>query len=75
MGQHNLVTLSAVMRVSLDKDQPGLLIRVWIQLNQHPIEKSCTTDKKLMAFFSNRVASLLISLILQKNRSTILRMA
>jgi len=51
------------------------IIRVWTQLNQHLIAKICTIDKKLMAFFSNLVASLRISFILQKNLSTILRMA
>ncbi len=51
------------------------ITRVWTQFSQHLIAKSCTIDKKLMAFFSNRVASLRISFILQKKRSTILRMA
>ena len=51
------------------------LIRVWTHFSQHLIVKSCTIDKKLMAFFSNLVASLRISFILQKKRSTILRMA
>ena len=49
--------------------------RVWTQFNQHLIAKSCNIDKKFTAFFSKRVASLRISFILQKNRSTMLRIA
>lgn len=45
--------------------------RVRTQFAQHLIAKSCTIDKKLRAFFSNLVASLRISFILQKKRSTI----
>lgn len=45
--------------------------RVWTQLHQHLIAKSCTIERKFRAFFSKRVASLRMSFILQKKRSTI----
>jgi hypothetical protein len=57
------------------KNAASEITRVWTQFSQHLIAKSCTIDKKLMAFFSNRVASLRMSFILQKNRSTMLRIA
>lgn len=49
--------------------------RVWTQLIQHLIANMYIMLWKLIACFSKRVASLRISFILQKKRSTILRMA
>ena len=49
--------------------------RVWTQLIQHLIANMYIIFWKLIAVFSNLVANLRISFILQKKRSTILRMA
>ena len=49
--------------------------RVWTQLIQHLITKRCSIARKFWAYFSNRVDSLRLSFILQKKRSTMLRMA
>ena len=49
--------------------------RVWTQLIQHLIANIYIMFWKLIAVFSNLVASLRMSFILQKNRSTILRIA
>ena len=51
------------------------LTRVWTQLHQHLIAKMYSIERKFVAVFSKRVASLRMSFILQKKRSTILRMA
>ncbi len=51
------------------------LLRVWTQLIQHFAAKRYIMLMKFLRDFSNRVASRLMSFILQKNRSTILRMA
>lgn len=50
-------------------------IRVWTHLIQHLMAKRCSMDVKFRPSFSNRVASLRMSFILQKNRSTMFRMA
>jgi hypothetical protein len=50
-------------------------IRVWTQLIQHLIAKMWSMARKFWAYFSKRVESLRISFILQKKRSTMLRMA
>ena len=50
-------------------------IRVWTQLIQHLIENRYMKFRKFAAFFSNLVANLRISFILQKKRSTMFRMA
>ena len=62
------------------KDQVGLLrhflvLRVWTQLHQHLSAKMYSIERKLVAVFSKRVASLRMSFILQKKRSTMLRLA
>jgi len=49
--------------------------RVWTQLIPHLIANMYIMLWKLRACFSNRVASLRISFILQKKRSTMLRIA
>jgi dGTP triphosphohydrolase len=49
--------------------------RVWTQLHQHLNAKIYNIDRKLVAVFSKRVASLRMSFILQKKRSTMLRLA
>ena len=49
--------------------------RVWTQLHQHLIAKMYSIERKLVAVFSKRVASLRMSFILQKKRSTMLRLA
>ena len=51
------------------------VFRVWTQLSQHLIAKSCTIPRKLTFSFSYRVVSRRISFILQKKRSTRLRIA
>ena len=57
------------------KSDTGDISRVWTQLSQHLIANMYTMLWKLSAVFSKRVASLRMSFILQKNRSTMLRMA
>ena len=49
--------------------------RVWTQLAQHLNAKMNSIDRKPVADFSNLVASLRMSFILQKKRSTMLRIA
>ena len=49
--------------------------RVWTHLIQHLMAKRCSMARKFCACFSKRVDNLRISFILQKKRSTILRMA
>ena len=53
----------------------GKETRVWTQLHQHLNAKMYSIERKFVAVFSKRVASLRMSFILQKKRSTILRMA
>jgi hypothetical protein len=53
----------------------GADIRVWTQLHHCLMANKCSIARKFWLSFSNRVASLRISFILQKNRSTTLRMA
>jgi len=52
-----------------------LLTRVWTQLIQHLMAKMWSMARKFWAYFSKRVDSLRMSFILQKKRSTMLRMA
>ena len=54
---------------------PAVLTRVWTQLIQHLAANRYTMLMKFRRDFSNRVANRLISFILQKKRSTMLRMA
>ncbi|WP_372340494.1 substrate-binding domain-containing protein [Parvularcula sp. IMCC14364] len=56
-------------------DDDCVFVRVWTQLIQHFAAKRYIMLMKFLRDFSNRVASRLMSFILQKNRSTILRMA
>ena len=50
-------------------------IRVWTQFAQHLNAKIYSIDRKAVAVFLNLVASLRMSFILQKKRSTMLRLA
>ena len=50
-------------------------IRVWTQFAQHLNANIFSIERKAVAVFSNLVASLRISFILQKKRSTMLRIA
>ncbi len=50
-----------------------IVTRVWTQLAQHLIANIWIIERKFRAFFSNLVASLRISFILQKKRSTTFR--
>jgi hypothetical protein len=50
-------------------------VKVWAQLHQHLNAKMYNIERKLIAVFSKRVVSLLMSFILQKKRSTMLRLA
>ena len=84
-------TLSSnVFRQMFDRQKHGILLldldpqfnltqtlftRVWTQLHQHLNAKIYSIDRKLVAVFSKRVASLRMSFILQKKRSTMLRLA
>jgi hypothetical protein len=54
---------------------PPLETRVWTQFTQHLIANRYAMFRKFWACFSNLVASLRISFILQKKRSTMFRMA
>jgi hypothetical protein len=60
-------------REHLSLDQ--LAIRVRAQLHQHLATKKQSNDLKFVAVFSKRFASLRVSFIPQKKRSTILREA
>ena len=51
------------------------LARVWTQLHHSLMANICSMARKFRLSFSNLVASLRMSFILQKNRSTMLRMA
>ncbi len=51
------------------------LTRVWTQLHHCLMANICSVARKFWLSFSNRVASLRMSFILQKNRSTTFRMA
>ena len=53
----------------------ALTTRVWTQFSQHLMAKMWSMDRKLAFNFSYRVVSRRMSFILQKNRSTRLRMA
>ena len=91
MMQKGLIDVKPLIThtVSLDKAQQGfelandrsqalkvqIAFRVWTQLHQHLSAKMYSIERKFLAVFSKRVASLRISFILQKKRSTILRMA
>lgn len=52
-----------------------IFAKVWPQLSQQLMANMYTMLWKLRAVFSKRVASLRMSFILQKKRSTMLRMA
>jgi len=54
-------------------DRSGHHIRVWTQLHQHLIAYRCSIARKLPLSFSKRTANRRISFMLQKKRSTILR--